>query len=461
MNRAHPYIPNAAPEIREAMLERVGIDAIDDLFASIPERLRAPADLGLPPALESESQLRRYFDDALARNTDTTENLSFLGGGCWTHSVPAVCDEIAGRGEFWSAFMGLSGSSTTGAYQALFEYQSLIAELVGLDVVPWPAYDWGWAASTGLLMAVRVTGRSRVLIADTAGPSRRQQIAARLPAKIEVEWVRHDPKTGGIDIDHLRQCAEGAAAFYFETPSYLGYAEEDLETIRHVTREAGCMLIAGVDPSSLGALPDPGSYGADLACGDLQPLGLHPTYGGTAAGFMAFRLDSDLVAALPNIYLVAMPTARPGEHDFFWANFDDTSYASRGTADDVIGCGSTMHGIIAAVYLSLMGPQGMVELGQALRDRVTYLKNRLEEIPGVSTSRLSGLPFKELVVDFSQTGWSIARINAALLERGIFGGIALADDFPELTGCALYSATEKHSREDLDRLTTTLEEILR
>ncbi|MDF3311635.1 aminomethyl-transferring glycine dehydrogenase subunit GcvPA [Rhodococcus sp. T2V] len=461
MNRAHPYIPNAEPQTRQAMLDKVGIDTVDDLFASIPQRLRAPENLGLPPALEAEADLRRYFDSALARNTDTTENLSFLGGGCWTHSVPAVCDEIAGRGEFWSAFMGIAGSTTTGAYQALFEYQSLVAELVGLDLVPWPAYDWGWAASSGLLMAVRVTGRSRVLIADTSGPARRRQIAARLPDRIEIEWVGHDPVTGGVDLDDLGRRVDGAAAFYFETPSYLGYAETELRTIRRLTHEAGCLLVAGVDPTSLGTLPDPGSYDADLAVGDLQPLGLHPTFGGTAAGFMSFRLDSDLVAALPNIYLVAMPTARPDEYDYFWANFDDTSYASRGVADDVIGCGSTMHGIIAAVYLSLMGPQGMAELGQTLRDRAAYLADRLGQVPGVTTARLTGLAFKEFVVDFSETGWSVERINAALLDRGIFGGIALEADFPELSGCALYSVTEKHTRDDLDRLATTLEEILR
>lgn len=460
MNRAHPYIPNAAPEIRQAMLREVGIDSVEELFVSIPERLRAPEDLGLPPALESETQLRRYFDEVLAKNTDTSENLSFLGGGCWTHAVPAVCDEIAGRGEFWSAFMGMGSATTSGAFQALFEYQSLISELVGLDLAPMPSYDWGWTASVGLLMAVRYTSRHRVLVADTCGPDRRRQIAARLPKHVEIEWVKHDPASGAIDTDHLRQLVHGAAGFYFENPSYLGHAESSLDTIRQITGEAGCLLVAGVDPSSLGFLPDPGSYGADLACGDLQPLGLHPTYGGTASGFISVRFNPELAALIPSIYLVAAPTSRSGEYDFTFGNFDDTSYASRGTADDVIGCAQTIHGVTAAVYLSLMGPQGMAELGHALRDRVMYLQNRLNRIPGVNANRMTGIPFKELVVDFSQTGWSVTRLNAALLERGIFGGIALEADFPELTGCALYSVTENHTREDLERLATTLEEIL-
>src|SRR4029450_10168545 len=130
MVTTHPYIPNAAPETRRAMLAELGIESTDELFVSIPQRLRAPDDLGLPPALPSESQLRRYFADALTHAADTSDPLSFLGGGCWKHAVPAVCDEIAGRGEFTSAFMGLGGSATTGAYQGLFEYQSLMSELV-------------------------------------------------------------------------------------------------------------------------------------------------------------------------------------------------------------------------------------------------------------------------------------------------------------------------------------------
>lgn len=458
---AHPYIPNSAPAVRAEMLAAVGADSSDDLFASVPAHLRAPEDLGLPAALPSETQLRRYFAEALAENVDTTDHLSFLGGGCWAHAVPAVCDEIAGRGEFTSAFMGLGGASTTGAYQALFEYQSLIAELVGLDVAPLPAYDWAWAASTALLMAVRATGRTRILVADTVAPERRRQIAARLPLRVEVEWVGHDAASGSIDLDDLRRRVDGAAALYFENPSYLGLLEGDLDALRHVTAAAGCRLVAGVDPTSMGVVRDPGSYGADLACGELQPLGQHQTFGGSAAGFLACRLDEALLAELPNIYISAVPTVRPGELDFFWGNFESTSYATRGESDDVIGCGSTMAGIIAATYLSLMGPAGMAELGEGLRARARYLSDRLGTVPGVSTTRMTGVPFKEVIVDFSASGLSPAQVNAALLERRILGGLDLGAEFGELAGCALYSVSEVHAREDLDRLAIAIEEVLR
>ena len=241
----------------------------------------------------------------------------------------------------------------------------------------------------------------------------------------------------------------------------VGLLEDDLDEIRRVTAAAGCRLIAGVDPTSLGVIRDPGSYGADMACGELQPLGQHQASGGSAAGFLSFRLDEALLAELPNIYICAVPPVRSGEFDFFWGNFEATSYATRGESDDVIGCGSTMAGIIAATYLSLMGPTGMAELGETLRARAQYLRDGLARVPGIRTSRLTGLPSKEIIVDFSPSGRSVAEINAGLLERGIFGGIDLGDDFPELAGCALYSVSEEHTREDLDRLITTLEEVPR
>ncbi len=458
---AHPYIPNSAAGVRREMLEQLGLESTDELFASIPERLRAPSVLDLPPALVSETELRRYFGDVLAQNTDTTEHLSFLGGGCWKHTVPALCDEIGQRGEFTSAFMGLGGASTTGAYQALFEYQSLICELVGLDIAPLPAYDWAWAASTALLMATRATGRERVLVADTAGPERRRQIAARLPGRVALELVGHDPRSGMIDLDDLRARVGGAAALYLENPSYLGHLQTGLDEVREITRGAGCLLVAGVDPTSLGVVREPGAYGADIACGELQSLGLHQSFGGNIAGFLACRLDDALLAELPNIYLVAVPTVRPGEHDYFWGNFESTSYATRGTSDDVIGCGSTMAGVVAATYLSVMGPAGMAELGETLRARVAYLAAQLATIEGVRVDRFDATPFKELVVDFAATGLDVAEINARLLERGIFGGLALEPAFPSLAGCALYSVTEEHTRADLDRLVTSLQEVVR
>jgi glycine dehydrogenase subunit 1 len=443
------------------MLAELGLTDLDELFESVPERLRVRDSLDLPPSLAAEADLSRYFREALAENGSCEETLSFLGGGCWQHYVPAVCDEIASRGEFYTAFFGLGPGSTFGAYQALFEYQSLMAELVGLPIGTVPTYDWGWAASIGLLMAVRVTGHPRVLVARSAGPNRRSQIAARMPASVELIEIPFAEDLGSLDMESLAVGLDGAAALYLEVPSYLGVIEPALRAIPGLVHERGALLVAGVDPTSLGVVAPPGSYGADIACGDLQPLGSHMSFGGSGAGFLSTRLDEHLVGELPAIYIAAFPTELEGEHDFFWGNFEATSYETRGTATDFTGCSSALTAIIAATYLAVMGPQGMRELGEGLLRRRAYATQRLAAVPGLVMPCLSAPGFKELVVDFGPTGATVGEVTARLLEHGIFGGASLGRDYPELGERALYCVTELHSREDIDRLAATLEEVLR
>jgi glycine dehydrogenase subunit 1 len=457
---AHPYIPNSAPATTRDMLAEVGVADLDELFGAVPQRLRVREPVALPPGLPAEADLRRYVGEALARNTSCEDALSFLGGGCWQHHVPAVCDEIGSRGEFTTAFFGLGPASTFGAYQALFEYQSLLAELVGLDLATVPTYDWGWAAGIALLRAARVTGRSRVLVARSAGPHRRRQIASRLPIGMELAEVPFDPTSGQLDTGALAAELPGAAALYLEVPSYLGVVDPQLAAIADLVHAAGAMLVAGADPASLGVIRPPGGYGADLACGDLQPLGHHMSLGGSSAGFLATRLDERLVAELPAIFIVAVPTEREGEHDFFWGNFEATSYETRGQATDFTGCSSALAGIVAATYLSLMGPQGMRDLGDGILRRRAYAVERLAAVPGLVASRFAAPGFKEWVVDFGPSGASVDEVNAALLERGILGGASLAGPYPELGQSALYCVTELHTRGDVDRLAAALREIL-
>ena len=336
-----------------------------------------------------------------------------------------------------------------------------MAELVGLEISTVPTYDWGWAAGIALLMAVRATGRSRVLVARSAGPQRRSQIAARMPDAVEATEIPFVVETGLLAMEGLATALEEAAALYLEVPSYLGVVETQIRSIAELAHEKGALLVVGADPTSLGVIAPPGSYGADLACGDLQPLGSHMSFGGASAGFLSTRLDERLVAELPAIYIAAFPTDREGEHEFFWGNFEHTSYETRGTATDFTGCSSALTGIIAATYLAVMGPDGMRELGEGLLQRRAYAAKRLGAVPGLVPDRLQAPGFKELVVDFGGSGATVAEVNAGLLEHGIFGGASLARDYPELGESALYCVTELHTREDIDRLAGTLAEVLR
>jgi glycine cleavage system P protein (glycine dehydrogenase) subunit 1 len=461
---SHPYIPNSAPETRRKMMRAIGIDDIEELFEAIPEHLRFARRLELPEPLVSEQPLRRHLVGLLERNRPAVEGRSFLGGGCWQHHVPAVVDEVISRAEFLTAYSG-SSYPDLGKYQARFEYQSQMAELVGMDVVSDPTYDWANAAALSLRMAARITGRSKVLVPATVGPDRRSVIenlcgVSRLHGAVEIGWLGYDAATGAIDIADLRRQLDGAvAAVYIENPSYLGTLEPQSGPIADLVHGVGGLLVAGVDPLTLGLLEAPSRYGADIVCGDIQPLGTHMSCGGGLSGFMAFPDEERFVSQCPLILFGVAETLRPGELGFGEVMFERTSYALRDQARDWVGTSTGLMGIAAAVYLALMGPAGLRELGETIVQRAHYAADRLGQVPGVKVHFGSNF-FKEFVVDFRGTGKSVEAVNRALSHDGIFGGLDLGRHFDELTGCALYCVTELHTGEDIDALALALEEAV-
>ncbi len=457
----HPYIPNTAPAAREKMLQAIGVPDAGALYESIPDDLRLHRALNLPPPLRSEHELRRHLDGLLARNRHCGEVLSFLGGGCWQHQVPAVCDEIAGRGEFLTAY-GAWPYSDHGKFQAMFEYQSLLGELVGMDVVSTPTYDGGCAAGSALLMARRLTGRKKLLVPDTLRPDRLSQLSGFCGAAATLELIGHGTSTATIDLADLdRKLGDDVAAVYFETPGFLGALETAADEIVKAAHRHGAFAIVGADASSLGVLRAPGDYGADIVVGELQPLGMHMQAGGGLAGFIACRDEARVVAELPT-FLVSMVPTRDGQaFGFGVSTMERTSYDKREHATDYYGTTQWLWGITAGVYLALMGPQGMAELGAGIMRRSQFAAARLGRIRGVAAPRLAGPFFKEFVADFSGTGKSVEQINAHLLGRGIFGGMSLRGAFPALGESALYCVTEIHTEADIERLALAIEEAVR
>ena len=457
----HPYIPNAAPAARRRMLEAIGLDRADAMYDAIPSDLRLRRPLDLPPPLPAEYSLRRHLEGILAKNRHCGDTLSFLGGGCWQHVVPAVCDEIAGRGEFLTAYGG-SPYSDHGKHQAMFEYQSLVGELVGMEVVSTPTYDAGCAAGSAMLMACRLTGRRRILVPDTLGPDRLSQLRGFTSRAADLVAVAHDKATGLIDQRDLAgKLSAETAAVYLETPSHLGIIETGAPGIVAQAKAHGALAIVAVDPISLGVLTAPGDFGADIVVGELQPLGIHMNGGGGVAGFIATRDERRVVAELPTFLISAVPAEAGDGFGFGVSTMERTSYDTREHATDYAGTTQWLWGIVAGVYLALMGPRGMAELGEGIMQRAQYAARRLASLPGVSAPLLAGPFFKEFVVGFERTGRSVADINRALLERGIFGGKPLTREFPALGESALYCITETHSQADIDRLVGTLGEILR
>lgn len=456
---AHPYIPNSAPKVKEAMLKEIGVKSVDELYADIPENLRFKKSLNLPQAIQSEYALKRHVQGILAQNRTCEENLNFLGGGCWQHYVPAICDEIIQRSEFLTAYAG-EPYEDHGRFQALFEYESLMAELLDLDVVNVPTYDWCQAASTSLRMAGRITRRREILVTDTLSPERLSSIFNYCQPVMTVRQVGHDLKSGGMDIEDLcSKITAETAAVYFENPSYLGFLESQGRKISEIAHAQGALSVVGVDPVSLGVIVPPSHYGADIVCGDIQSLGIHMNYGGGQGGFIGARNEEKYVMEFPSRLFGITKTVVEGEYGFGDVAYERTSFALREEGKEFVGTHAALWGIAAGVYLALMGPKGMQELGQVILQKSQYAVKKLSEIEGIRVPRFSSTHFKEFVVDFNGTGKTVKEINKALLNRNIFGGKDLSQDFPEMEESALFCVTEIHSQEDIDTLVSALRAI--
>lgn len=457
----YPYIPNSVPAVKQQMLDEVGIESVEDIFAEIPDHLRFKGELKTPGPYSSEAALRRHVEGLLDRNKDCKECISFLGGGVYNHYVPSVVTTIMGRDEFLTSYVG-EAYADHGKWQAQFEYASCMAELLEMDAVNTPTYDWGMAAATAIRMGARINGRSEALVSAVISPDRlscmRNYAWSTVPTITPVE---HDPETGLLDLEDLKKkMTDKVAVLYYENPSFLGVIEHQGTAIAEIVHGAGGVVAAGVDPISLGVLEAPARYGVDIACGDVQGLGIPMQCGGGQGGFIATQDNPTYFAEFNALMFGVTPTIVEGEYGFGEVFFERTSYASREKAKDFLGTMAQLHGIGAGVYLSLMGPQGMKEIGEGIMQRSAYLARQLAALPGVRAPHFSGPFFKELVVDFDGTGKTVADINAALLERKIFGGKDLSGWFPALGQSALYCVTEVHTKDDLDALVGSLKEIL-
>jgi glycine dehydrogenase subunit 1 len=459
-NFVHPYIPNSAPVNKEKMMQELGIKDISELYEDIPERLRFRGKMKIPPAISSELELRKHLTGILNKNTSCEENLSFLGAGCAQHYVPAICDEITGRAEFLTAYAG-EPYEDHGRFQVLFEYESLMAELLDVEVVNVPTFDWGQAACSSINMAGRITGRKEMLVSGTISPDRLMVIKNYCEPVMQVVLLEFSDETGMMNIDDLKKKIHGnTAGIYFENPSYLGFLEEQGSEIASIVHKAGGIVVVGVDPISLGIIAPPSQYGADITCGDIQGLGNHMFLGGSLGGFIGTRDEEKYVMEYAWRLFGIAKTSVEGEWGFGDVAYNRTSFGVREKGKEFVGTAAALYGISAAVYLSLMGPRGMKELGQLIIQHALYAQKKIAAIPGVRL-KFTSCNFKEFVVDFSTTGISVAQINKVLLKKNIFGGKDLSSEFPSLKNCALYCITEMHSRADIDKLVSALREILK
>jgi glycine dehydrogenase subunit 1 len=439
----HPYIPNTAPETRAAMLAAVGAASVDEFYADVPEALRLGRPLDLPEPLVAEQDLARHVTALLAKNVSTHEKLSFLGAGTYHHYVPAVVDEVIGRSEFLTAYAG-EPYEDHGRFQALFQYQSLMAELLAMDIVNVPTYDGFQATATSLSMAGRMTGRRRVLVASDVLPAKLSKVRDYVRVNLDLEFVATVDATADVAAVAAR-LGDDVAAVWVETPSRTGAVEARLQELADAAHAVGAVLVVGTDPIGYGVLTPPAEQGADIVCGDIQSLGLHQWFGGAHGGFIAVHDDPRFVMEMPSRLFGLATSDVPGEYGFGDVAYDRTSFALREEGKEWVGTAAALWGIAAGVYLALMGPQGMRDLGEVLLARTRYAQQALAAIPGVALGD-GALHLREFTIDLSDAALTAGSVVAALRAQGIEPGVPLGEH--ELLVCV----TEMTSQRDIDRL---------
>jgi glycine dehydrogenase subunit 1 len=431
---------------REQMLETIGVGSVESLFEQIPEGVRFGRELDLPPAL-SEPELVDHLTELAARNTDTGHELSFLGAGIYDHYVPAVVDAILARGEFLTAYTPYQPEMSQGVLQAIFEYQTAICELTGMDVSNASGYDGTTVAADACYLAKLATGRSKVVLAETLNPQARQVVKTYAPGfGLDVVEIRH--RAGTIDPDELRQAAGDAACVIFQQPNFFGCLEPAPE-LAAVANDAGALPVAHVDPVSLGVLEAPGAYGCAVAIGEGQPAGNYQAFGGPHYGFFAAR--SEFIRRMPG-RIAGETIDIDGERGFVLTLQTREQHIRREKATSNITTNQTLLALAGLVHLSWLGPQGLRELGETCLALARYARERLAaaEIELVFPKKAT---FKEFAV---RVGRPAKDAIAAARARRVHPGYALGRDYPGLDDALLVAVTEKRTTEEIDRLVEAL-----
>ncbi len=460
MSRSHPYIPNSDESIKRQMLDEIGVSTIEDLFKDIPNNIKSKASLAIPPKM-SEIETRRHVEGLLNKNLSSRDILSFLGAGVWPHHVPAAVDAIISRGEFLTSYTPYQPEISQGMLQSMFEYQSMICELTGMDYANSSLYDWSTALGEAARMAVRMTGRDEFIVPHYIHPERLSTLRVfSEPADIKIVEVAQDNQTGALDLSELkRKLSEKTAGVYIEYPSFLGFVEEGCDEIARLAHKNGSLLVLGCEPISLGVLKPPGELGADMVVGEGQPLGSHMNYGGPLLGIFACKGD-ELLRQMPG-RIIGKTTTQDGTQDAYsMALQTREQHIRREKATSNICTNEALLALAAAMYLSLLGPRGISELCSTILERTKYAIEHLRNVRGVTAPRFDAFHFMEFTVNFDKTRRKVSEINDALLTAGIQGGLDVGKYFPELGQTALYCFTEVHEHRDIDMLTDKLRQVL-
>ncbi|MBV8079854.1 MAG: aminomethyl-transferring glycine dehydrogenase subunit GcvPA [Actinobacteria bacterium] len=429
---------------RYAMLAAIGVDTVDELFRDIPAGVRFGRELDVPPALP-EAELTRHLEELAAKND--VPSVSFLGGGIYDHYVPAVVDAVLQRGEFLTAYTPYQPELSQGVLQAIFEYQTAICELTGLDVSNASGYDGTTVAADACFVAKNATGRAKVVVTEATNPQVRQVVKTYARGfGLEIVEVPHDG--GTTDPDRVRDAARDAAAVIFQQPNFFGCLEPAPD-IAAAANDAGALPVAHVDLVSLGVLEAPGNYGCALAVGEGQSAGNYQSYGGPHYGFLAAK--NDYIRRLPG-RIVGETVDAAGKRGYVLTLQTREQHIRREKATSNITTNQTLLALAGLVHLSLLGPQGLRETGETCMALAQYAKDRLSE-RGLELVFPEKATFKEFAV---RVGRNAAEAMRDARAHGIHPGYALGRDYEGLDDALLVAVTERRTTDEIDRLAEVL-----
>ena len=455
----HPLLPNLDEALVSEMLQKAGASSVDELFSDIPDRVRLKRRLRLPRGA-SEYEVRREVLSKLRTNRTPPESLCFLGGGVWPHYVPAAVEAITSRQEFYTAYTPYQAEVSQGMLQSLFEYQSLMCDLLGMEACNSSLYDWASAAGEAVRMASRVSGKKTALIAGNVGPQRRSVIRTYAePMGIKLENVAFDRSKGTLSFDDLRRkLSEDVSCLYVENPNYFGTIEEQVSEAVEQVHKSGALAVVGVDPISLSLIREPGSYGADIVVGEGQPLGIPMNFGGPHLGIFAVR-DIKLARSMPGRLIgITSAVADPSRKAFAMVLQAREQHIRREAATSNVCTNQSLMALAAASYLSLLGKDGFRKLGESVISNSHFAARRISAIRGVDSPHFSGAFFKEFVVSYRKA--KAERVFRRLAKKGVLGGYPIHDSLGLGAEAGLYCVTEVHNHEDIEKLATSLEEVI-
>jgi glycine dehydrogenase subunit 1 len=444
------YVPNTEND-RKEMLKQIGVESFENLIECIPESIRLKEELKLPPPL-SELQLTKLLTDLSTQSKNTSQLISFLGGGAYDHFIPAVVDHIISRSEYYTAYTPYQAEVSQGTLQSIYEFQSLICELTGMDVANASVYDGATAVAEAALLAHAETQRNEILVAGPVNPNYREVLSTYCRSlKLKVKTA--SPNEGLTDLEVVRKnVSEKVACVILQSPNFFGLIE-NVQEIESLTHSVGALLVLVCDPISLGILKTPGEYNADMAVGEGQALGNNLSFGGPYLGYFACKRN--LIRRMPG-RIVGATTDTQGRRGFVLTLQTREQHIRREKATSNICTNQALCALASCVYLSLLGKSGIKKVAFLCLQKSHYVFDEITRIEGFK-KRFDAPFFKEFVVE---TPIPPKRIIRSLMKRNLFAGIDLARFDRKLKNCLLVCVTEKRTKEEIDYLVDELRKLV-